>query len=839
VASLAGTWVDPASCEVRDVDECRVANGGCLPNAHCVNRDAREAPGHVRFECQCPYFGDGVTQCETVRYTVTVMVLAQNESASDFAVNVTWLELQAGAFLRANGFNVSEITVERATTDSQRRRLLQAASGFEHFTLVFDVSDWDAMQALTSTLNAQLLAEHVTGATGGLNQVSVLQEATAAVEEAEVEFTLAQLTSPGFLIHNFTYNRVGGEYIWDIDASFYSPPGTTHVLFASKGQAGHPPENHPCTAATDLCCLVRMLETYHMGAFEAFINASIAPLCDPVSKLVRPEHATTTSASILSTAPHTDWVTDLFAHGDWSSSVTTPPSPVPPEQRMGGSIQLSVHISQDDVATSLSQVSQMPNATRYEFAVGMLFLKGLSVPEMYSAVGQTRLMVQATSSLDFVAATSQDYSILEFVDHSLIELQYWPSANTAHRLQFLRVVAVVPATVSSPHYLSASVQVAVAENVTVLAGLASPWTNPCFSGTDDGSGPWDPSAPPELRNLYNAAAAQQCAMRDIAWCTSQASALPNGDSIITFDIPLGGELLTPEALDAGQSLFVRMLIEGSKDGSSVLTQISNQVQASAGAVLRLCEPPLSSLLKDTDFVSVSLAVGVTLQPVDAGERDAIVFHDVVNAQDYQALKALDIADSYTAVSALDSVLTIALLGTYNFFNAPGHTQYTVEVDHVLMVHIRGEDKYNATRTLVQSGRAVTVSRDSQGFGTIEALPALVQTCNEAVETDCAITHPIFKRETTAGINEFPRAHALQQAPEAEIAWLLQVFGDTQPMREVATKFATDTRTQFGYNWRYRRGWWVLPTYPWPAPSIGLLDRTLSFVAFSVDRNPTP
>lgn len=829
--TLAGTWVDPKTCTWNDVNECMVANGGCLPNAKCINKDARVGPDHSRYECRCDYHGDGVSSCDPIRYTVAMILLVQNETVSSLPLNVTDIHSHVSAYVTENNITVKSVTVlETLHQESRRRQLLQVGNGYDHYTVVFDVGDWDTMQELTTTLNANLVAEHISNATGGLNQVSVLQEATASVEESEVEFTVAQLTAPGFLMHNFSYGRIGGEYTWEILSSFFAPPGVTYVFFASKSHDGYPLENHPCTANTDLCCLVRMKDSHYMGDFEDWITSTISPLCDPATKELLPEHASTTSESILSTIPKLDWLEGSFAHTP-TSTVSIPSSPLDPNHRMGDVTQMQITINNNDVAKYLARTTSLPNSTQYEFAIGMLFIKGLSVPEMYSAVGQTRLMVQAANTLGLVVSTAQDYSFLTFQDMSFLELQYWPYVHTAHRLQFVRVVAVVPSTISNAQILNASIQFAVSKNISTLSQQEDPWTNPCFSGINDGSGPWDPAADSTVRDLHEAAAAQQCAMRDIGWCTTQTASFAGGDTILTFDIPLGGEALTEATLIAGNSLFIRMLVQGMQDGSKVLTQASNQITVSPSTVMRLCEPPLSSVLKDTDYVSVSLSVGTSLEPIDTDEREAVVFNDITNSQDYNTLKALDVSDTYTAVSVLDSILTVALLGAYNFFNSPGNTAYSVEIDHILLVHIRNDAKYETIRSLVTNGTAVTVSRDAYGYGIISTLPELDSACNTEADDDCAVTHPIYQRNATNGL-----AQPVKSTPEDELVWILKTFGDTHPMRQVATEFVTDSRTQFGFNYRYRRGWYVIPTYPWPVSKIGLVDRTIMFVSFSVDRH---
>lgn len=834
-AIKSGTWVDN-ECVVRDVNECMVGNGGCAVNAHCVNLDATQvsvASGAGR-ECVCDsndgYFGDGILRCDLVRYSVTLVLGIRNVTEQGNYLSPEWLSLQANnALTNIHGTidNYIGLIVEHGLYGERRRTLLSA---YDHYTFIFQVGDWASMQALASDLNSLLLAQHLQNATGGLNQISVIQSATASVEESPTEYTVAAIAAPGFIILNFTYARSGLGYAWDIMADFYAPSDTSYALFATKGHAGNGLESHQCVSSNDVCCLLRMKETHYLGDFGSEVDRVIAPWCDPTTKQMNASGLSLPSSYFTSRLAHGRWLTGLFNHTA-SSTVSVlhdVPNSVSAHDSMGEAAQIRLSISQNDVVTSLSESTILQNLTEHRFALGMLFFKGLSVPDMYVAVGQTNLMVQSTNSLEFVTATTQDYSFLEFLDVSLYEVQYWPSVNTAHRLQFLRVVMILPSNLKGVGIHPTSYQVGRAADVSEL--MLKDWINPCYSDIEatkrNGDGVWDFAN--GTRALYETAMVQSCSMRGIGFCSPHNTTIPGGQTMIEIDIPLGGELLPPSALEAAESVFMRFVVYGSKDNKEITTQVSSQVRAGTETMLRMCEPAMSSVLKDTDFVSVALSVGASLEPIEGGERGVVVFNDIIRAPDYASLGVLDVSNVYTAVSSLDSILTVSLEGTYNFFNYPEHDLFTVEIDHALMVHVRNDVKAATLQSFISNSTAFTVE-SSSGFPQIVLTPEFLNHCDESNSQDCAITHPIYQRNCTDA------AHPLVQNINIDIAWILSQFGDTPAMRTFATEFAQDARSQFGFNWRYRRGWWISPTYPWPVSTIGLVDRSLLFIAFSVDR----
>lgn len=862
------TWMD-IDCSVRDVDECTLGISDCAPNARCVNVDG--TVNSEGYTCECDFFGDGWERCETVRYAVSVVLGVHNTSAIS-ALSDAARELMDAALVQSVldaligpdsylGVAVDLLATGDSSSADARRRLLAvtesgsggntilpvtpAATG-ELYTLLIEVASWDSMQSLVANLNSALLAEQVQSNSGNpALEVTVLQEATAIVDDSASEFSAAMLVAPGFLVQDFSYRLVGGEYIWDIKLDVFAPPGMVHALFLTKQSGGTALAEHECTVSPDVCCLWRMKESFYMGDFGNEVETYVQPWCDPDTGAL-PEYAAEIHSEdilfpLLELGQVGPWIQNVAEAGDVPPTAkSSAEAPVP--------TLLHLHLHQADIASKFADVSVTAEATDFRFAVGILFWKPLPVPAMYAAVGQTQFSIHTVNSADFAVFTSQSYSFLEFLQMTLYEMHYAPFVSEQHRLQFVRAIVVVPAPFSQAEILLTSIQSAAAYNMSVeLLGAERntlpllQWRNPCFSATDptarDGSALWD-SPNSTARQLYETASVQACAMRGIEFCntvTRTGEDANAGNTLLTIDIPLGGEIIPlaaapEEGVHSGVLVrFVVKALDG--NGKEAVSQVSAHVQASLSTAMLMCAAPVSSVLKDTDFVSVSLSVGTALQPTGLSERGAVVFHNL-----QQAVSPTDVSQEYTAISALDSVLTVSVEGMFNFFNAPGHQEFSVGIDSAVLVHVRNEDKYATLTALVQNASAYTITEVSVPGGSPATLSSVSltfqfqQACYGDGGSDCAVTYPITARNATAG------AHMLEQNINADIAWLLSEFGDTPAMRNIAEKFALDARTQFGFNWRYRKGWWITPTYAWPAQqTIGVSDRTLLFIAVSVLR----
>lgn len=833
-----GMWV-AYDCSVYDIDECEDIGGTCAMNALCINKDARPpGSGNPGFECVCNYFGDGVTGCDTTVFRVSIVLGLTNSSR--FTARDEWLvqTVAESVELLFPGLFGTRPRVSLASPGG--RRLLSA--NLTAFTLVFTVSDWDTMQEAVATLNAGLLADFVENRTGNLTTVSVLQEAVADVEQAPVDYTVAQLSSPGFRVQNFTFQREGGLYVWDLQLGVFAPSGYLAALFLTREHAGDSLSAHECVSRPDFCCLLRMQDAYYLGDFGSEARRRVAPFCRVDGD--RGPNASSAAALVSSAAALRN-----FNGAFWTGGVVGPLSSVavggraltPLSGASGNPSQLLVRLSQSEVMNLFAALQTDPDTgvNTYTFAIGMLFVRGLNgTAQMNTVVAQTRLAVNTLSSSVFVSASAQQYSWLGVVQVSVYELTYSPRVDTVFHLQFARASVLVPPGFGGASVLGSSVQFAVAPNASALRV----WTNPCFSDDDpakrSGARPWD-FANSTTRVLYEIAAFQPCSMRGISFCTASATSIDQGASgtLLTVDVPLLGELIADDQA-APVSMFVRFLVSATntQSGAAQLSQVSTQLVVDADSgILRLCQEGISSVLKDTDFVSVSLGVGGSLQPVDAAPGSGpVVFRDFLASGAYEATQAIDAGSVYTAVSTVDSLITVVLDGSPAFFTAPGNDAFTVEIDDVLVVHVRNEEKYAALMNLTRRSDAFEVHPGTGGnsaFMEISLTSAAAGVCNAAMSSDCAVSHPVHAR-TASGA-----AWVLQADVNADIAWLLSRFGDTPAMRDVAAQFALGSRNTFGFNWRYRRGWWIQPVFAWPGAAMaGLQDRAILFVAFGVDRH---
>lgn len=804
--SGSAAYTVAADCSLRDVDECRLAHGGCAPNGLCVNLDGRD--GGPGFTCHCPegLHGDG-RRCDGVLYAAVMTLGVGNVTDAGNYLSPAWIEERVASLLAGR-----EVLEVEAVYLARGRRLL--ATAFDHVVLSLEVADWDVMLALVEDVNAELVAEFLRGEAEGLNQIAVLQETTTLVREAPQEFSASPVESPGFLLTNVSYEPLPGAgwdalgHLWRLVAHFHAPEGLTHVLFATDGHGGASPTEHACARATDVCCLHRMNSDHHLGAFGEWVAANLSPLCTEEGGFPDEATALQSSADVLGSLPSLSWVAGLF--DSFSRSNLSEPAP--------GMLQLD--LAQEDVIQHLAAEELFEDGDRYSFAVGMLFLRPLPVPELYCVIGQTRVEIFVSETVNFVAASQQQYSFLEFLDAALHEIEYRPTLSELSRLQFARVTFVLPEEITSGRVPSEAVQFAVASEAAAI----STWFSPCGNASEV---PWD---------LLAAAAAQDCAPQPTAFCTPS---VPEGGYVFSLDVPLGDGVLPA----SGASLFLRFIIEGEQgvEGSSyeVLTQADLQLLAEQGTILRFCEDALLSEMRETDYVSVSVAVGVELQRTEGDPRDRVVFSDVTQTADYSAARAFDIAAQFTAVSVIESIITVAAQGEPSFFELPEHAAYTIHFHHVLTVHLRSESKYDSLAALVAAEQAYSTFTNTAGFFQMtlsEAAravcygPSLVPDPLPDANLDCAVLHPVAD-----GVVRSDLAHVVSGEESVDIAWLVGLFGDNELIFRTARTFAAQTLDTFSLDFRYRQALWVVPTFPWPGGgAVGTVDRTIVLVAFAVD-----
>jgi cysteine-rich repeat protein len=877
------------SCVDEDVDECRVNNGGCAANALCVNLDGRSFPNATSLDrvlnltagrrCVCPagLYGDGESRCSTQQLGVSFVLGIRNLTSFGNVLQPSWVEQVALEFaLNQSWFSASEVLDVTASYlppategGGGQRRLFQLE--YDHLLVVFVVSDWTALQRVVDSVNSELVASFIQGQTGGLNQILVLQSTSSLVEDSPSAFTDSVSDAPGFAIDDISYDEGltsgGVAHFWDLSGQFFSPPGMFYVLFATDENAGASPLTHECSVSPDVCCLHRMSSSYHMGAFSTVISERVSPWCTgvggtlnatgllkPATEILRLSDLSNTGIDTGVDNGTTGWIQSLFASGFDRSNVSASVTRQGTGDQVSAWGTVKLYVSQVDVADSLSHARKLDNTTTYTFSIGMLFFRPLPVPRMVTAVAQSQFQVITSAEIVATASTNQDYTFLEFLDVSLYEIEYRPSAGVLSRLQFARVVFVLPPEMWAPAdgaVPPTSLQVAFGTSVTALQD-SSLWINPCLSADNvtkrDGSGLWDFNN--GTRAVFQLASEAACAAHTASFCEARNDTVEQtGDAtLFSIDVPLGEDALSPELMSIDGPpyyVFLRMIVRGLKETPNsgvieALSQVSTQLLVNRDRFMRLCANPVLSVLKDTDFVALSVSVGKELAPTTGSNRDEVVFDDITRSVAYAETNVLDTGDAYKAVSIIDSMLTVVLQGSDNFFTLGENWAYSVELDSVVVVHVRDTAKHAELLTHVNSGNAFTEEVSSDGFNRIVITDDFLRVCYDGLlapdpfpdsSLDCVIEYAIVDRTVTGDL-----AHGVSSDVDSDLTWLLILFGNSPYMREVALAFALRTRERFSVNYRYRKAWWVVPTYSWPAsPSIGLTDQTILFTSFAVDR----
>lgn len=867
-----------AACEFVDIDECQQNNGGCAYNAVCINLDGTlsgtsEVGGSY---CLCPdgLFGDGLLKCDTVQHVVHMILAYCNLTETGNFLTPSWIEEKAAqsqlvdltGVVRTFAAYVQAVTGTQTVSDTLPVTDTQVGSGrrllstqYDHLALSFEVADWDTMQTLSQDINAELVAAYLTTQSNGLNQISVLQETTTLVTETPGVFTYVAEGTPGFLVSNVTYSNkplIAGpwdpvSHVWKLIAHFYAPSGMYYALFASKSHAGKAPTLHECVTATDVCCLHCMSQDHHMGGFAAYVATTVSPFCTEPGGGALSGYPNATalqlpSAAILHRLPVDGFVKGVFSDLNNSSVELT--------EVLGVPTVVDISISQQDIMSHIAKATSFGNGTQYSFAMGMLFFKPLSIPRIYAAIGQVQLSVFASNSVTFVASSHQDYTFLENLDVTIYETEYRPTLVTLHRLQFARVTFILPGHIYNGTVPGTSIEFAVATDI-LSVGTAD-WHNPCFSDMDvtlcDSTGQWDDAA--GLQALYGMADARDCAMGQTSYCSAGTETFAEpyvdyaDDVVYTIDIPLGDDVLTAEVLTSTVQnyLFLCMIVKGDQNVANagvmeVLTQVSAQILLDDSNVMRMCTKPLASELHEADFTLVSLSVGVQLTPMENGQndqRDVVVFSDIANTVSYDTLNAFDVSSAYQAVSVIDSLLTVAIMGKVDYFQQYEKLASFVYFDHVTTVHVRDDAKYHTMAALVANATAYTTAVNAAGFYTVTLSNAFNEVCYGAhlipdaapdAHLDCVVQTAVSDRTVDP-----LQARLIQQPIEQDVLWFVQQFGASVFVQDVAAQFATNSRVCFGLNFRYKVSLWVIPTYNWPdTTTIGMSDCTFVFMAYSV------
>lgn len=893
--------IDPDTCEVHDINECAMHHPVCPSNAICLNLDGRnvsaaqyEAAGSdnpslgLGYDCICPseFHKDVFMQCSPDRFLSSILLLSSNASDTEqFYFSPESIVEASVAYLQGHGlWNESHLVklAEAAylsglsslslTSPLTRRRLLQTdPPGGEVVAISFETNTWESLQTITEQINEEQLAMFLQNYTQGLNLISVLQSATAVVDENPASYTAEVASAPGFGVEGFTFVTPPSTALnsqrdfWRINSHYFAPAGVHAALFLSKHGNSTNIMQTECIDSPDVCCLPRFADSHYVSAsLTALIDTHLRPWCVEIDGVLVPNATVQdrSSEAIMQSlslaASGESWVLDVLQQQDpmFNGSSVTIASGV---DAFPGS--LVIDLTQQSITSLLAAadtgtITTNGNVTSYTFSIGVLFFRPVtSSPRLFTTVAETKLQIQVSDTVAAVVVTEQAYSFLEGTDVVAFEVEYRPSAAELLLLQFVRVMFVVPAGFHLADAPGTSVQWAFGSSPTdILSQSNLLWTDACFSALDPisrtGAGLWDFNN--GTRVDLTLAAERACANQGVtaSFCalTNETVISPDVASVYHIDVPIGESVVPAYHPTNTSYLFLRMAVQASRPAapalvlsgiqeSTAMSLLSMQVVLDQSRLIGMCEDPVTSVVKDTDFVRTSLTIGVEFSTVDP----QVQFDDVTGVPTYDSVSVLDTSQVYQAVSVVDSLLTLSLGGSHAFFSVYEHLSYLVRLDTVVLIHIRNDDKYAAMQTMIQNGTAFQESVNARGFKQVDLAFEFAEVCvgttlaqataeTSKAASDCVIATAMSDAE----ILHESAIHEVSENTNNDLFWLLFVFGDTPYMRNMALEFASRTRERFSLQYRYRRAWWISPAYAWPGSQISeVSDRTLVLTSYTV------
>jgi hypothetical protein len=362
--------------------------------------------------------------------------------------------------------------------------------------------------------------------------------------------------------------------------------------------------------------------------------------------------------------------------------------------------------------------------------------------------------------------------------------------------------------------------------------------NPCYSDDNpvsrDGTGYWDYDS--AEKSMFTAAASNVCGAVALCTLTNHSTGLQQTQSMYTVNFPIGDNVINTSSPKFLYIYFVVDVSEntpGTQQTHQVLSIVSVQLPVSTATILNVCPQTIVSRSVDTDYVSVNLAIGTQTAEAAISSRGAIIFSDIAHTVgEHNTATITETSQLYTASTTMDALLTFVLSGDPVFFSS--HSAYEVNIDHMILVHVRNEEKYTNLLNELTYGQAYIVSTNNNGVSSISLDANFVYICqNDITPTniDCVIQHAVHNRIANDAI-----ARELHSAMLADILWMLDEFGDTSYMRRVATEFLMLTKSRFTLDYQTKKAYIVVPTYNWPVSQIALKDHTITILSFSVDRH---
>lgn len=628
--------------------------------------------------------------------------------------------------------------------------------------VTLELTDWDILDTIATDNNAYAIAQFLGGNVTRLNLISVLQGTSTSVDTPG-----ANTQSPGFVRIDEPFFASG---MWNFKFRYFIPEGFSAIFTVSYR---YDTSQHPCASHFDVCCIYDARRTYLVGDFQNVIETSLAPCAAGSIPVLTagPTQSTAQNSNVFSTTQSKIMLDD--------------------------GVEMHIQLAQSDIENIFSDVA---TTSIYQFAIGMLFIKNGIV-----TINMHPFQVQSVNEIPFAITTKQRTGFLDYVQLSLFEV------FTRYNLMFIRASFELQAGITAlPHEVVSltDIHVAAADDASSI----DQWYNPCYSSLNqslvDNSGYFDSIV---SRTLYS----NKCLQGLVSVCKVESMA----SGIHWIDIPI--QMLAVQR----KQIYVRMIVHAQNTNTSfsnrlVATQINAQLDTRYA--IRTCALPVSSAFDVNDFISVSIVIGLQMEPVVGDMRLQVVVTDIANDANYIS-NVLETNSLYKAVSLLDSILTVAILGDPDYFS--NNPSQSVMFDHVFMLHIQSDDKYSEIMELFAQNNAYMQATNQYGIHSIILTQALLSVC---IPTSvCFMSQPVFNR-----VVQTESAH-ITKNDATDISWLVRRFGESTFLREKGLIFTRELYQSMRLDGRSRKGLWLLPSNTWPSNVAS--DHTIVMVAYSATR----
>lgn len=165
-------------------------------------------------------------------------------------------------------------------------------------------------------------------------------------------------------------------------------------------------------------------------------------------------------------------------------------------------------------------------------------------------------------------------------------------------------------------------------------------------------------------------------------------------------------------------------------------------------------------------------------------------------------------------------MTIILRGNESFFNLPGTSDFTLELEDVLTIHFMETDPFShfeAAKTLIQSGGAFSASTyiATQRVSLVvdqDLINICPFTMIEGVP--CVMRRDIQARgfPTVIGAERTAMEVNGSEAPAAE--FMTRILGGSEYSAQLGANYSGIIQDRYNLNGKHRRAWWINPGFVW-------------------------